>query len=264
MRIWAHRGCSQMYPENTLTAFEKAMNVPGISGIELDVQISRDGELVVIHDERVDRTTDGYGFVRDYSLSELKKFHIYTGTSKIEQIPTMREVFELLQPGLKAWSKEPSQDGTPSKGLRLNIELKNSIYDYPGLEEKIVEMVHEYGVQDAIVYSTFYADSLLKVHKLDPKAELGVLDTKVSDCLYKALGLEATFGDTDSSFTFALHPYGYATDIDSERFAGRTVRGWFGGHLFPEQPTGNMMDFEPLKKAGVTDVFLNEPERYLL
>ena len=135
MRIWAHRGCSQMYPENTLTAFEKAMKVPGLAGIELDVQITRDGELVVIHDERVDRTTDGYGFVRDYSLSELKKFHIYTGTEKIEQIPTMREVFELLQPALKAWSKEPSQDGSASEGLRLNIELKNSIYDYPGLEE---------------------------------------------------------------------------------------------------------------------------------
>ncbi len=271
-----------MYPENTLTAFEKAMNIPGIAGIELDVQITRDGELVVIHDERVDRTTDGYGFVRDYSLSELKKFHIYTGTDKIEQIPTMREVLDLLRPGLKAWSKEPSQPATASKGLRLNIELKNSIYDYPQLEEKIVEMVHEYGVQDAIVYSTFYANSLYKVHKLDPKAELGVLDTKVSDCLYKALGLEETFrleadpaaagnaanatadGANAAPFTFALHPYGYATDIAPERFKGRTVRGWFGGHLFPEQPTGNIMDFAPLEKAGVTDVFLNEPERYLL
>ena len=284
MNIWAHRGCSQMYPENTLTAFEKAMNIPGIAGIELDVQITRDGELVVIHDERVDRTTDGYGFVRDYSLSELKKFHIYTGTDKVEQIPTMREVLDLLQPGLKAWSKEPSQPDGTSKGLRLNIELKNSIYDYPQLEEKIVEMVHEYGVQDAIVYSTFYANSLSKVHKLDPKAELGVLDTKVSDCLYKAMGLEETFRKeaastaenaasaasnngseaNASSFTFALHPYGFATDIAPERFKSRTVRGWFGGHLFPEQPSGRLMDFAPLEKAGVTDVFLNEPERYLL
>ena len=287
MHIWAHRGCSQMYPENTLTAFEKAMNVPGLAGIELDVQITRDGELVVIHDERVDRTTDGYGFVRDYSLSELKKFHIYTGTDKIEQIPTMREVFELLSPKLKAWSKDASSaagaaGNTASNGIRLNIELKNSIYDYPGLEEKIVEMVHEFGVHDAIVYSTFYADSLRKVHELDPKAELGVLDTKVSDCLYKAQGLEATFRGADGSFaqesgtsgagtdnaddtfTFALHPFGKATDIPADRFKGRTVRGWFSGHLFPENPTGSMMDFEPLAKAGITDVFLNEPERYLI
>ena len=59
-----------MYPENTLLAFEKAMNVQGLTGIELDIQLTKDGELVVIHDERVDRTTEGIGFVRDYTLSQ--------------------------------------------------------------------------------------------------------------------------------------------------------------------------------------------------
>lgn len=77
MRIWAHRGCSQMYPENTLLAFEKAAAVQNLTGIELDIQMTKDGELVVIHDERVDRTTEGIGFVRDYTLSQLKKLHIY-------------------------------------------------------------------------------------------------------------------------------------------------------------------------------------------
>ena len=79
MKIWAHRGCSQNYPENTLTSFEKAMNIKGLSGIELDIQLTNDGELVVIHDEKVDRTTDGIGFVRDFFLSELKTLHIITG-----------------------------------------------------------------------------------------------------------------------------------------------------------------------------------------
>ena len=68
MKIWAHRGCSQIYPENTITAFEKALKIPGLTGIELDIQLTADGELVVIHDERVDRTTDGFGFVKDYTL----------------------------------------------------------------------------------------------------------------------------------------------------------------------------------------------------
>lgn len=77
MKIWAHRGCSQMYPENTLLAFEKAAAVSGLEGIELDIQLTRDGELVVIHDERVDRTTEGIGFVRDYTLTQLKRLHIY-------------------------------------------------------------------------------------------------------------------------------------------------------------------------------------------
>ena len=273
MRIWAHRGCSQMYPENTLTAFEKAMNIPGLAGIELDVQITRDGELVVIHDERIDRTTDGFGYVRDYTAKELKAFHIHDGSPQGERIPTMREVLELLQPGLKAWSPASEQDSVAGihrvdPGIRLNIELKNSVYDYPQLEEKIVAMVHEFGVQDAIVYSTFYADSLRKVHKLDPAAELGVLDDKVSDCLYKALGLEQTIGKRDSSFAeapfrFALHPGGKCMDIGPERFEGRTVRAWFGGHLYPEKPTSGKMDFDKYEKAGITDVFLNEPEKYL-
>ena len=126
MKIWAHRGCSQMYPENTLTAFEKAMNIKGVAGIELDIQLTRDNELVVIHDERVDRTTDGFGNVRDYTLKELKTFHIHTGSEASEHIPTMREVFELLSTRLK-------------EGMKLNIELKNSIYPYPGMEDKIVD-----------------------------------------------------------------------------------------------------------------------------
>ena len=59
MKIWAHRGCSQRYPENTILAFEKAMEVERLTGIELDIQLTKDKELVVIHDERVDRTTEG-------------------------------------------------------------------------------------------------------------------------------------------------------------------------------------------------------------
>ena len=305
MRIWAHRGCSQMYPENTLTAFEKAMNVPGIAGIELDIQLTKDGELVVIHDEKVDRTTDGYGYVRDFTLKELKNFHIHTGQSRAESIPTMREVFELIAPKLKKWRSEQTNDprinvqaerfeekasgkselhglkadSMEDLGMRLNIELKNSIFPYPGMEQKIVDMVHEFGVQDAIVYSTFYADSLLRVHKLDPKAELGMLDDKVSDCLYKAMGLEKTFEETCSSFSgdkdnssvqskteapfFALHPYGNMMDIEKVRYDDRTVRAWFTGHLYPEKPTGGVLEIKKYANLGVPDVFLNEPENYL-
>ena len=275
MRIWAHRGCSQRYPENTLTAFEKAMNVPGIAGIELDIQLTKDGELVVIHDEKVDRTTDGYGYVRDFTLKEIKNFHIHTGEARAESIPTMREVFELITPKLKKWKPEqafdpgmnisgPVSEGSQSAkdlGMRLNIELKNSIFPYPGMEQKIVDMVHEFGVQDAVVYSTFYADSLLRVHELDPGSELGMLDNKVSDCLYKALGLEKSFGSNEP--VFALHPFGNMMDIDRKRFDDRIVRAWFTGHLYPEKPTGGVLDIKKYENIGITDVFLNEPEKYL-
>ena len=150
MKIWAHRGCSQRYPENTLLAFEKAAAIQNLEGIELDIQLTKDGELVVIHDERVDRTTEGMGFVRDYKLSELKRLHIYADNHPSQSIPTIDEVFDLLETRLKS-------------GLKLNIELKNSVYVYNDMEEKIVEKVHQRGLQKAVVYSTFYAKSLEKV-----------------------------------------------------------------------------------------------------
>ncbi len=257
MRIWAHRGCSQLYPENTLTSFEKAMNVQSLSGIELDIQLTRDGELVVIHDERVDRTTDGFGFVRDYTLKELKALHIYAGRMQTETIPTMREVFDLLKPALNKWKET---DG--AEGMRLNIELKTSVYNYPGIEEKIVKLADEMGVKDSIVYSSFYPESLVKVHELEPTAKLGVLDDLLSNCLYKAIGLESLWDDIEKG-SIALHPSGRRLDMPVEKLQNRTVRAWFGGHLYPEKPTGSVMSFAPFESKGVTDVFLNEPEKYL-
>lgn len=241
MKIWAHRGCSQMYPENTLLAFEKAAAVRNLTGIELDIQLTRDGELVVIHDERIDRTTEGIGFVRDYTLSELKRFHIYAGENPVQSIPTMEEVLDLLGEKLKA-------------GLQLNIELKNGICPYEGMEKKIVELVHKRGVQNAVVYSTFYAGSLARLRMLDGGARLGILDSRASDCLYKIKG---------GCGAAALHPFWKGMDVPAEELAEYEVRAWMSGHLYPEKPTGTKLDFTPLEKMGITDIILNEPERYL-
>lgn len=243
MKIWAHRGCSQCYPENTLTAFGKAAELydKGLTGIELDVQLTKDGRVVVIHDERIDRTTDGFGFVRDYTLKELQRFHIFADRSEPEHIPTLTEVLNLL--------KERIQ-----KGFRLNIELKNSVYPYPGMEQKVHDLVEEYGLHDRIVYSSFSARSLEIMREIDPDVEIGILDTKVSDCLYKLRGL----GNINS-----LHPYWQGMDLPPDRMERYPVRAWFGGHLYPEKPTGSRLDIEALGKKGITDVFLNEPEMYL-
>ncbi len=241
MKIWAHRGCSQIYPENTLLAFEKAAAICGLEGIELDIQLTRDGELVVIHDERVDRTTEGIGFVRDYTLSEIKRLHIYADMQPAQKIPTMRETLDLLESAMR-------------KGLRLNIELKNSVYPYEGMEEKIVKLIESYGLEKQIVYSSFSALSLEKLRNIDPHTEIGILDSRVSDCLYKMRG---------GCGAQALHPYWQAIDLSAERLQGYTVRAYFGGHLYPEKPTGTMLDLTKLEKQGITDVILNEPERYL-
>lgn len=241
MKIWAHRGCSQMYPENTLLAFEKAAGIKGLTGIELDIQLTKDGEMVVIHDERVDRTTDGIGFVRDFTLAELKRLRINAGADPDQQIPTIKEVLNLLETGMKS-------------GLKLNIELKNSVYPYHGMEQKIIELIHGRGLQEGVVYSTFNALSLERIKNLDDKAELGILDRKVSDCLYKLRG---------GCGAVALHPYWQNIDLPAERISGYSVRAWFTGHLYPEKPTGTKLDLILLEKQGITDVFLNEPERYL-
>lgn len=241
MKIWAHRGCSQMYPENTLLAFERAMNIRGLTGIELDIQLTKDGELVVIHDERVDRTTEGIGYVRDYTLNEIKKLHIYARDSQSQHIPKLEEVFELLEPGLRS-------------GLKLNIELKNSIYPYPGMEKKITESVHRRGLEGAVVYSSFYAESLKILKELDSQAEIGILDSKVSDCLYKLKG---------GCGAVAVHPFWRGIDVMPEELKDYAVRAWMTGHLYPEKPTGTKLNLTELEKQGITDIFLNEPERYL-
>lgn len=223
-----------------MLAFEKAAEIAGLTGIELDIQLTKDGEMVVIHDERVDRTTEGIGFVRDYTLSQLKKLHIYADDNPAQSIPTISEVFDLLESRMKS-------------GLKLNIELKNSIYSYEGMEEKIVELVHQRGLQDVVVYSTFYAQSLKKLKKLDPTAELGILDRRVSDCLYKLQG---------GCGAAALHPFWRDIDLPAEELEGYTVRVWMSGHLYPEKPTGTKLDFAPLEAKGITDIILNEPEVY--
>lgn len=241
MKIWAHRGCSQMYPENTLLAFSKACEINGLTGIELDIQLTKDGKMVVIHDEKVDRTTNGKGFVKDYTLTELKQLEICSINDTVERIPTIEEVLDLVEPRLHS-------------GMKLNIELKNSSFRYEGMEEKIISLIHKRDFRNNVIYSTFYAKSLEMLHNIDPDAELGILDNRVSDCLYKLRG---------GCCATALHPYWRNIDLPAEKIKKYSVRAYFSGHLYPEKSTGTVLDLNRLKNQGITDVFLNEPEKYL-
>ncbi len=230
-----------MYPENTLTAFEKAASLKGLTGIELDIQMTKDGHMVVIHDEKVDRTTDNAGQVADYTLKELKCLVIDAGGGSIERIPTIEEVLDLIEEKMRT-------------GLLLNIELKNSVIRYEGMEEKIIDLIHKWGLTEYVLYSSFNSESLALIKKIDPKAGVAVLDWKASDCLGKIQsGVQ----------TDVIHPYWEKIDVEAEILNGLTVRAWFLGHLYPEKPTGTMLDLKALEKKGITDVFLNEPERYV-
>lgn len=244
MKIWAHRGCSQRYPENTIMAFEKAAQIDGLTGIELDIQMTKDDEIVVIHDERVDRTTSGTGYVRDFTYLQIRQLGIENGNGQKEKIPSMIEVLDLLQENMKA-------------GLLLNIELKNSVIPYEKMEDKILHMIAARNLQNQVIYSTFDERSLKKIRDLEAKAAIGVLDVKVSDCLTKK---NECFVINDS---VALHPFWKGIDLTKEQLQEQTVRAWLTGHLYPEKPTGTRIDLMQLENMGITDVFLNDPEIYL-
>lgn len=158
---FGHRGFSGKYPENTLLAFDKAI-LAGCHGIELDVHLTKDREVVVIHDEMIDRTCDGTGFVADYTLEELKKFdasYKFRGQCEHTTIPTLREYFDLIR----------------DTGVITNIELKTGINTYPGIEGLTLELIDEYNLRDRIIISSFNHYSVLAMKTLAPDMEYGLL-----------------------------------------------------------------------------------------
>lgn len=258
LRIWAHRGCSMEYPENTLLSFQKAAEVDGVTGIELDVQLTLDGELVVIHDEKVDRTTTGSGLVKNYTLNALKKLSITPSgqaeaylceeTGQVLTIPTLREVFELLVP----YCKENS--------LMINIELKNSVVRYEGMEQKVLNLVAEYGLEENIVYSSFLHESVGYIKEMNPEAQTGTLAGDVFSCLE---GMKKYHAD-------AIHPSNIGLGINAETVADLkknqiAVRMWNGEEpLFGQSRTLKKCDLKKYVQLGVTDIITNVPDWYLL
>lgn len=160
-KIFAHRGFSGRYPENTMLAFEKACEA-GADGIELDVQLTKDGEIVIIHDESVLRTTGVEGSVSSFTLEEIKKLdasYIYRGQMGINPIPTLREYFELVK----------------DKDIVTNIELKTGVLEYPGIEQKVWDMIREYHLQEKVIISSFNHFSIMRMKELAPLLVYGLL-----------------------------------------------------------------------------------------
>jgi len=159
--VIAHRGASKYAPENTIAAFRKAVEM-GAEGIELDVHLSADGHLVVIHDEKVDRTSNGNGWVKGKTLEELKALDFgswFSQEFKGETIPTLDEVLELLQ----RWT------GT------INIEIKDGSILYPNIEKEVVNIIEKFKLEDRIIVSSFNHYSLVEVKKLNPRIKTGIL-----------------------------------------------------------------------------------------
>jgi len=158
--IFAHRGASGYAPENTLEAFRLAMDM-GADGFELDVHMSRDGQLMVIHDDTVDRTTNGTGLVKELTLSQLQALDACNGMEAYRgaRIPTLGEVFDLVR---------------DTKHI-VNVEVKTDDWFYPGIEEACLALAKEKGMEDRVIYSSFNHHTLIKLRKLKPDARLGML-----------------------------------------------------------------------------------------
>ena len=158
---YAHRGASEYAPENTKSSFYLGL-LQGANGIETDVQRTKDGVLVLFHDDTVDRVSDGKGRVCDYTLNELKQLKIYgnSTTGFYDRIITLREFLEAFS----------------SYDIKFAIELKGA-----GVEEDTLNMIEEFGVFDKTTFTSFQYDYIRKIKELNPKARVGWLVFEASD-----------------------------------------------------------------------------------
>jgi len=157
--IVAHRGASGYAPENTIAAFDMAVQLQA-DYIELDVRMCKDGELVVMHDETVERTTTGSGYVQAYTLQEIKLLASRTADGYVdakEKVPTLKEVLTRYH-----------------GSVGLVIEVKTSPF-YPGLEDKLVEVLSRYRQPHRMMIQSFDVEAVRYIHARLPHIPAGVL-----------------------------------------------------------------------------------------
>lgn len=162
-KIFAHRGASKSAPENTMPAFELAYEL-GADGIETDVHLTKDLVPVLIHDEHLKRTTNGIGYVKDYTFRELVEFDAGSWFSDKFSSARIISLESFLQ-----WSY--------SKPLNINIELKNNKINYPNIETIVYEMIDYYQLQDRTTLSTFNKNSIKRMKQFTD-IEVALLTSK--------------------------------------------------------------------------------------
>ncbi len=166
--VHGHRGAAGLAPENTLTAFRKAIEL-GVDALEMDLHVTRDGQVVVIHDETLDRTTDGRGSIPEFTLKELKQWDAgrkFALAFHGEQIPTLREVLDLVRTSGNA-------------RLRLDLEIKFAEGQEgkpEDFEERVLDVVRRAGFIDRVNIISFHHPSLVKMKALEPKIRTGLLE----------------------------------------------------------------------------------------
>lgn len=165
MKIYAHRGSAGTHPENTMAAFNEAARLD-IYGVELDVHLTKDDELVVIHDESINRTSNGVGYVKDLTLKQLQGFDFgsWFGEEHAgESIPTLEEVLHVFQ----------------NTTHHINIELKSDIFPYEGMGEKVLHMIEKMELSERVVISSFDHEAIRNFKKTASHIDVALLTTNV-------------------------------------------------------------------------------------
>ncbi len=231
--IFAHRGASAHAPENTIAAFELAI-AQQADAVELDVKLSADGHVIVIHDSTVDRTTNGHGKVEDMTLAELKTLDAGSFRGKAfagEKIPTLEEVFEAV-----------------GKRTFINIELKNHKRHGEDLVQDVCMLVKKHQMQKCVMFSSFFPDALYKAHSYLPSVPRGLL------ALNGILGVWArSFGFNFGKYD-ALHPNLESTTPEEVVRVHRLKRRV---HVYT---VNREEDMRRLFKWGVDGIFSDDPQ----
>ncbi len=231
MKILGHRGAAGTSPENTLLSFARGLEL-GVDGFEFDVQLSRDGEVVICHDERVDRTSDGSGWVKDFTLPELKKLNFGVQFNKYAPIPTLVELLEMLK----------------GKSLLLNVEIKTGLIAYPGIVDKVAQLLEEYRVTPPSIISSFEHQTIVEVIENYPHLKTGLL----YDC-----GLISPWLYAQNLGAHHLHPH--FAFVTPELVRESHSRG-IGVHTWTVDEPWEM---ERAAISGVDIVITNYPERFI-
>lgn len=235
--IFGHRGVSSLCPENTMAAFGKAIEV-GADGIELDVHLSRDGRLVVCHDETVDRTTDGKGAIAALDYDEIRRLDAgswFAPEYREQRIPLLDDVLHLVR----------------DRAMIVNIELKTNIVAYEGVEAKVAELVGRFDLDSRVIISSFNHYSVLRLKACAPHLDAGLLyDCHLVDPHEYAKRLQVE----------AIHPAMHTVTpriISAAKDAGIRVNAWFS----EERP--NRGDTVVNLRSGIDTIITNYPHEYI-
>lgn len=231
MLVFGHRGARGYAPENTMASFKKALLL-GADGLEMDVQLTKDGQIVLCHDYCIERTSNGRGWICYKTLAELKSYDFgswfspeYAG----ETIPTFEEFLD--------WFVTTS--------LLLNVEIKNGEVIYDGIEEQVLDYIMQYQILDRVIISSFYHPSITKIKQLNPKIKTGALfDCRPNDIL-------KIIHDTAADY---LHPNRHVLEDNWIKIAKSLGIG------INTYTVNAKKDIEYVKALGVDGIFTDYPD----